>query len=106
MIYDFGYRLQELRRKKRMTQEQVAKRLGLSKTTISGYENNVKTPSLQVLTKLAILYGASSDFILGLDNRKMIEIDELTASQEDIIRRLVAEFQRQPGQSETKKNKQ
>ena len=89
-----------------MTQEQVAKRLGLSKTTISGYENNVKTPSLQVLTKLAILYGASSDFILGLDNRKMIEIDELTASQEDIIRRLVAEFQRQPGQSETKKNKQ
>ena len=106
MIYDFGYRLQGLRKNKRMTQEQVAKRLGLSKTTISGYENNVKTPSLQVLTKLAILYGASSDFILGLDNRKMIETDELTASQEDIIRRLVAEFQRQPGQCETKKNKQ
>lgn len=89
-----------------MTQEQVAKRLGLSKTTISGYENNVKTPSLEVLTKLAILYGASSDFILGLENRKMIEADELTASQEDIIRRLVAEFQRRPRRSETKENTQ
>lgn len=105
MVYDFGYRLRELRKKKKMTQEQVAKRLGLSKTTISGYENNVKTPSLEVLTKLAILYGASSDFILGLDNRKMIETDELTASQEDIIRRLITEFQQQTRQCPQKKTK-
>lgn len=97
MVYDFGYRLRELRKSKKMTQEQAAKRLNLSKTTISGYENNVKTPSLDVLTKLAVLYGVSADYILGLESRRMLPIDNLTASQEEIIRRLMVEFQNLSG---------
>lgn len=92
MIFDFGYRLRELRENKSLTQTQVAKRLSLSKTTISGYENNIKTPSLDVLAKLSILYGVSSDYILGLENRKMLQIDGLTVSQEDIVKILVKEF--------------
>lgn len=51
MVYDFGYRLKKLRKNKRMTQEGAAKRLGVSKTTISGYENNVKNPSLDNKSK-------------------------------------------------------
>jgi transcriptional regulator with XRE-family HTH domain len=94
MVFDFGYRLRELRRSKSMTQAQAATRLELSKTTISGYENNVKTPSLEVLTKLAVLYGVSSDYILGLENRRMLPVDELTSSQEEIIKRLMVEFQK------------
>jgi transcriptional regulator with XRE-family HTH domain len=92
VIYDFGYRLKELRKSKKMTQAQAAQRLNLSKTTISGYENNVKTPSLEVLKNLACLYGVSADYILGLENRRMLPLDSLTPSQEEIIRKLVAEF--------------
>lgn len=92
MVYDFGYRLKKLRKNKRMTQEGAATRLGVSKTTISGYENNVKNPSLETLTKLASLYGVSTDYILGLEKRKMVAIDGLSASQEEIIRRLIMEF--------------
>lgn len=92
MIYDFGYRLKELRKSKKMTQAQAANRLNLSKTTISGYENNVKTPSLEVLKNLANLYGVSADYILGLESRRMIPIDSLTSSQEEIIRKLLEEF--------------
>lgn len=92
MIFDFGYRLRELRESKSLTQTQVAKRLSLSKTTISGYENNIKTPSLEVLVKLSILYGVSSDYILGLENRKMLQIDGLTVNQENIIKSMVKEF--------------
>ncbi|WP_411675785.1 helix-turn-helix domain-containing protein [Caproicibacter sp.] len=92
MIFDFGYRLRELRESKNLTQTQVAKRLNLSKTTISGYENNIKTPSLEVLVKLSILYGASADYILGLENRKLIQIDGLTMSQEEILKVLLKEF--------------
>ena len=93
MIFDFGYRLRQLRESKNLSQTQVAKRLGLSKTTISGYENNIKTPSLNVLTKLAVFYGVSADYILGLESRKMLPIDGLTASQEEIMKDLLAEFQ-------------
>ena len=92
MIFDFGYRLRELRENKNMTQTQVAKRLNLSKTTISGYENNIKTPSLDVLIRLSILYGVTADYILGLENRKMLLIDGLTPGQEDIMKILLKEF--------------
>lgn len=92
MIFDFGYRLRELRENKELTQTQVAKRLGLSKTTISGYENNIKTPSLDVLVKLSTLYGVSSDYILGLENRKLMQIDGLTISQEEILKIILKEF--------------
>lgn len=44
MDCNFGYRLCELRVDKKITQTQVAKRLNLSKATISGYENNNKKP--------------------------------------------------------------
>lgn len=94
MIFDFGYRLRELRKRKKLTQTQVAKRLNLSKATISGYENNIKTPSLDVLVKLSILYSVPADYILGLDNRKLLQIDGLTQNQEEIIRSLLREFKK------------
>lgn len=92
MIFDFGYRLRELRESKNLTQTQVAKRLNLSKTTISGYENNIKTPSLDVLVKLSILYDVSSDYILGLENRKMLLLDGITQNQVEILEILLREF--------------
>ena len=41
MIFDFGYRLKDLREKKNLTQSQAAARLGVSKASISGYENTI-----------------------------------------------------------------
>ena len=95
MVYDFGYRLRELRLSKQMTQAQVAKRLNLSKTTISGYENNIKTPSIDVLVRLANLYGVTSDYILGIEKKKVLVIDGLTENEERILKALINEFQQQ-----------
>lgn len=92
MVYDFGYRLRELRKGKNLTQSQVARRLNLSKTTISGYENNIKTPSLEVLIQLALLFGVTSDYILGLDDRKMLYIDGLSDRQQAVLIQLLGEL--------------
>ena len=77
-----------------MTQTQVAHRLNLSKATISGYENNIKTPSLDMFIQLSKLYDASTDYILGLENRKAIFVDGLTDSQQELILSLVKEFKK------------
>ena len=90
MVFDFGYRLKNLRQQHHLTQTQVANRLNLSKTSISGYENNVKTPSQDVLIKLAGLYRVSTDYLLGLDDEEMISVEGLTRQQ----RRLVEEWVR------------
>ena len=92
MDFDFGIRLRELRRRKKMTQAQVAKRLNLSKTAVSGYENNTKTPSVDVLIQLSILYGVTTDYLLGLDNREMLYVGELGGRQRELLEMLVSEM--------------
>lgn len=95
MIFDFGYRLKELRKSKKLTQAQVANHLNLSKATISGYENNIKTPSVEVLIQLSLLYGVSTDYLLGLEIRRALFIEALTAEQQALLISLVKEFESQ-----------
>ena len=52
-VYDFGMRLKELREGKRLSQSDVADRLDVTRATISGYECNTITPSVEQLVKLA-----------------------------------------------------
>lgn len=97
VIYDFGMRLKELREAKHLSQSDVANRLEVSRATISGYECNTITPSVEQLVKLAILYNTSLDFMMGMNNRSYLYLDDLSESQQrtilDIVDRLRQEFQ-------------
>ncbi len=73
--YDFGKRLQDIRIAKGYSQSFVADRLNVSKQTISRYENNTQTPSLDALINLALFYNVSTDYLLGLDHRETLYID-------------------------------
>ena len=95
VVYDFGLTLKNLRKKKNLSQEQVAKRLNLTKSSISGYENNVITPSLEILKEFAILFNTSADYLLGLDKSESVVIDGLTSRQKEIIEIVILEFKTQ-----------
>lgn len=90
--FDFGLRLRELREAKHLSQTDVAKRLNVSRSTISGYESNTTTPSLEQFTRLAILYNTSLDYMMGLENRTCFYLDGLSKQQQqtvlDIVNRL------------------
>lgn len=95
-VYDFGLRLKELRESKRLSQSDVAARLDVTRATISGYECNTITPSVEQLVKLAVLYNASLDYMMGLENRSYLYLDDLSESQQktvlDVVDRLKKEF--------------
>ena len=97
-IYDRGLRLKELRKRRGLSQQEVADRLGVTRSTISAYERNNKSPSLEALEKLALLYNASVDYILGINHRANIYLDDLTESQQEtvleIVERLRSEFKK------------
>lgn len=94
--FDFGLRLRELREAKQLSQTEVAARLNVGRSTISGYESNTITPSLEQFTRLAILYNTSLDYMMGLDNRTCFYLDGLSKRQQqtvlDIVKRLIQEF--------------
>ena len=95
-VFDFGLRLRELRDAKHLSQSDVASRLNVSRSTVSGYESNTTTPSLEQFTRLAILYNTSLDYMMGLDNRVCFYLDGLSENQQqtilDVVNRLKQSF--------------
>jgi transcriptional regulator with XRE-family HTH domain len=60
----FGQRLKQARKEAKLTQEQVAKRLGLDYSTISKYENNHSEPDNETLAKMAEIYNVKVDYLI------------------------------------------
>lgn len=63
-------RLRDLREDADMTQAQVAKHLQMSQTGYSKYETGENDIPTQVLIKLAKLYATSTDYLLGLSDKR------------------------------------
>ena len=60
-------RLKELRRKKDITQEELAKQLQLSPSTIGMYETGRREPDFDTLQMIADYFHVSTDSLLGRD---------------------------------------
>lgn len=59
-------RLRIARKRKKLTQQYVAEQLDVTAQAYSTYETGAVTPNPKTLKTLAILYGVSSDYLLGL----------------------------------------
>ena len=60
-----GYRLRELRKENKLSQDALGKLLGVSKVSVSGYENGTRIPSLDILNGMLDVFGVSADYLLG-----------------------------------------
>lgn len=65
-----------------MTQTQLAARVGVTKSVISFYEQQERTPSPDVLIKFTDIFHVSADYLLGIDKNECIDVSGLR--QEDI----------------------
>ena len=92
MIF-MGEKIRELRTEQKMTQEQLANRLGLVKGSISAYEQGTKYPSLEVLVNICQIFNVSADYLLGLSDDRMIKSSVLTDEQTKLLRGLIKEFE-------------
>ena len=91
-VYDFGLRLQKLRKNRGMTQAELADRLGVSKGTIYRYERNLQDPSLQTAIRLAVLLRTSLDYLTGIDDAYTIRIPSLTNTERQTLQLFLDTF--------------
>ena len=70
-------RLVELRNSRGLTQSEVAGKLSVSNKTVSKWENGMSTPDLSMLIELSRYYGVTTDALLGLEDIKKENTDEL-----------------------------
>ena len=92
MIKGLPEKLQKLRAKYGYSQKQVAEKIKVSPSIVSGYETGERTPSTDVLLQLANLYKCSTDYLLGKDTTQpcvVLDTDGLTAEQIHAIQNLI-----------------
>ncbi|MCI9127207.1 MAG: helix-turn-helix transcriptional regulator [Eubacterium sp.] len=93
MIKDLPNKLKLLRAENRYTQRQLAQKLQVSPSIVSGYETGDRTPSLENLLALAKLYNCSTDYLLGMNADEpsiAIDTEGLTIQQITVLQDLVA----------------
>lgn len=87
---NFGEKLKTLRTSQKLTQQQLAERIGVAKSVVSYYESGDRYPSYDVLVKIARIFHTTTDYLLDVSKECVIDVTGL--SDEDIsVVRIVAE---------------
>ena len=72
----FGERFKEERKRKGLTQEQLANKFFLNKSSISRYEKGNQTPEMPTLQKFADFFNVSTDYLLGRTDERNLSIEK------------------------------
>ena len=64
-------RIKELRLEKKLTQESLAKYLGVNQATVSKLENESTTPDATLLIQLSHFFHVSTDYVLYLSEQRL-----------------------------------
>lgn len=75
-----GQRINELRKERGWNQVDLAKKLNITKQTVSNWENDNIQPSVEMLIRISKVFGVSTDYLLGLDDIPRLDINGLPAS--------------------------
>ena len=75
---NFGDKLKMLRNGQKMTQQQLATRLGVAKSVVSYYESGDRFPSYDVLIKIAHTFHTTTDYLLDIERQRVIDVSDLT----------------------------
>ena len=80
MEHDIGSKIKAARIEKKLTQEQVAELLGVSRQTISNWENGKSYPDIISVIKMSECYDVSLDYLLKGEQKMKTYYDYLEES--------------------------
>ena len=76
-----------------MSQVELAKKLGVTKQSVSNWENDNIQPSIEMLIKISQTLNVSTDYLLSLDNRQYIEVSGLSKEEIAHIQQIINDLQ-------------
>lgn len=85
-------KIKELREQTGMTQAELARRLKLTRASVSAWEMGLAVPSAQSIVDLANVFHVTTDTILGVSSSQTLDLSDLTEEQQKIIALLVQHF--------------
>ncbi len=91
---DSGTKLKMLRKQAGMTQQQVADRIGVTKSVISFYELKERCPSPDVLVKYAKIFHVTTDYLLGIEREQVVDVSGLGEDEIAAVKAVINAFKK------------
>ena len=89
-----GNQIKMLRELRHLSQVELAAALHVSKQSISNWENGNIVPSVEMITKIARFFSVSTDYFIGLDARKFLEVSGLSGEELAHIQMLIEDIRK------------
>ena len=108
MNLKIGEKIRALRLQRKMTQDQLADRLGVSYQSISRWENGITYPDIEFLPAIANYFSVSLDYLIGQDDaekrraikKQINKIADMGANDEDELVELIRSCRREKESAE------
>ena len=94
MILHYADRIRYLRDKVGMTQTDLARRLGISRSAVNSWEMSLSAPSLSNLIEMSQIFHVSLDSLIFNSERMMLDLSDLSQEEQEVILKLVACFKK------------
>ncbi|MBR1598413.1 MAG: helix-turn-helix transcriptional regulator [Lachnospiraceae bacterium] len=99
-----GDRIKTLRTLRNLSQVELAKKLNVSKQSVSNWENDNILPSVEVVKQLAEFFSCRTDYLLGLeDDKNYIEVNGLNDIQLVHVQNIIDDLRRVNSSDNAKK---
>ena len=82
-----------LREAHKMTQADLAKKLGITRSSVNAWEMGISVPSTSYLVELSMLFHVSTDYLLGLKQNATLDISSLNTEEVRLLNELIQYFQ-------------
>ena len=82
-------KIKMLREQKGYTQSELAKRLGITRSSVNAWEMGISVPSTQYIVELAHIFSVSTDYLLCIDRTAVINVSGLTEPDVEILQQLI-----------------
>lgn len=84
-LFSLSEKIKMLREKSGITQSELAKSLGLTRSSVNAWEMGLSVPSTQYIVELAKRFSVSTDYLLGMEETSTILIDGLSEKQVGVL---------------------
>ena len=85
-LKECGKRIQQLRKERELTQEQLAEKLNVSQNTIAKIESGLRRPSIDFLLEISFFFNVSTNYLVFGVHAEDVEDEKLKKDIDEAIK--------------------
>lgn len=91
------HRIKKLRKRNHFSQAEIARILGITRSSVNGWELGISIPSTKYVIELAHLFAVSADYLLGIEHEVVLDLSGLDDDSIQILTDMACYMRKRQG---------